>query len=196
MSINNNSSALKTILLSIDLFGVEPSLNYNNRDTFNTKTGGVTSLVFFMVLIMGCAYFGQELVNGQKPTILQADINDSHPRRFNLTLDKFGVFFGIQNSKDFIYYIDPTIYQIKTSIEFIDMTYDENNQPVFTFSSKPIRNEQCVLERHFPNFIKEFKSQPLNGLSCIHPDDANSVYIESTWGENSYAYLYAKILCV
>jgi hypothetical protein len=182
---------MKNILLSIDQFGVKPELNFNNEDKFNTKTGGVISILFFIVLILGCAYFSQELFNKQKPSILQADIYDSDPMRFNITPDNFGLFLGIED-KDFNYYIDPTIYQIKASIETVYRTFDNNNQPVFNFSSTPIRTEQCVLERHFPNFIEQFESQPLKGLNCIHPHDANSLFMDGFWGEESFVYLFAR----
>jgi hypothetical protein len=191
MSQNNNSSVFKTILHSIDLFGVKPRLNFNNRDKFNTKTGGAISILFFMVLIMGCIYFSQELFNKQKPSVLQADIYDSYPRQFNITPDRFSLFYGLQDT-DFNYYIDPTIYQLEVTLQTIYRTMDENNQPVFNYAYKLLRTEQCDLQRHFSYFVKDFEGQALAGLSCIHPDDAKALFIEGTWGEESYVYLSAK----
>jgi hypothetical protein len=189
----SKSSLFKTFLLKIDQFGIKPELNYNNSIKFKTKVGGAISLLFFITIAMGIIYFGKELFNKEHPSLIQANIYDQDPGRFNLTGDAFRFFVGIEDI-NFNYYIDPSIYTIAASLPIITRSMDPNGQPVFDYNNFiPLRVEQCKLNVHFANFKDQFDNQPLSSLLCINPNDADKTYLRGSFGEIEYAYLSIKL---
>jgi hypothetical protein len=172
---------IKNLLSSVDIFGVEPKLNMKRSDKHNSPTGGLISLMFLGVTIMGILYFGQELAYKTEPSVIESKSHDPNPSRFNLTMDVFNFFIGVSDSND--YFIDPLIYNLSAELALYSKI---NDTQVYNTQSIPLRTEKCELNRHFSSFSELFSNEGLGSYQCINPADSENLYLQGYKGNNVY----------
>jgi hypothetical protein len=182
MSRISPKEKVKRFLLAIDLFGVEPKLQMKSSSKFNSIIGGLISITFYIVTGLGILYFGQELFLREFPEVVESVEYEINPRRFNLTSNKFALFFGVSDSKD--YFIDPTVYQLQA--EFTSYYKDRLTQKTQVV---PLRFESCEAEKHFSGFAQQISMYNLSNYQCINTDDLNQVYLEGFWVMTNYTEL-------
>jgi hypothetical protein len=175
-------SRIKHFLSSVDIFGVEPKLNMKQSDKHNSAIGGLVSLVFLGVTIMGILYFGQELIYKKEPSVIETKTHDPEPGRFNLTIDKFNFFIGVSDSNN--YFIDPSVYSLSAELAYY---HKDNGSKNYTFTSIPLKVEKCSLNRHFSAFKDLFRNDDDLALyQCIDADDSNDLYLQGYKGSDVY----------
>jgi hypothetical protein len=182
------------IFISIDIFGVKPRLTVKQTYKYNSVTGGVFSFLFYICTLLGLVYFGMMLFIKTNPNILQTSLFDQSPYRYNLSLDNFGFFVGVENAANYSYYYDPSTYNVNFVLAVTDRYWDDAGKSFkFKNTNTKLRGERCLLDRHFPNYKEAFTDQDLSLYTCLHPDDAAIAFMEGTWGEKIYSTLKVDI---
>jgi hypothetical protein len=181
----SKSGGIAGVVKYIDLFGVEPRINIQQKAKYNTVLGGVISIFIYITIILGFVYFGQELVVKRNPTVIVSNQYDVEPQRFNLTKDKFNFVLQIQDGNSYAY-VDYSIFTVKVRCKTTTRTVDANGEPSYTYNTLYPRLEICNMARHFPNFVEQFAGQELSNSMCIHPDDSDSLSIQGVWGSAKY----------
>jgi hypothetical protein len=187
-----NENFLIHCLKLTDIFGVEPKLLYNNSSKHTTVLGGILSILVGITFALGFYAFGKEIFLKELPTTIFSNEYRTSPERFNLTQDKFNFFIGVQNT-NVEYYIDPSIINVKVALEKYTKVKSANGDVSFKFDSVKFDTEPCDLERHFGNLGYLFKDQPLNKLLCVDPKAYKQMFIEGTFGQDTYNYIQVQL---
>ena len=108
-------------LRSIDAFGAPIGVNYKGNDTYQTKLGGVVSLVTFVVILFYAVYqtYVMWSYTGSTFTSLQTAINlhgETIADAVDLGQDNFEVFLGLrQSTTGIIIQVPPEIGRLKAT---------------------------------------------------------------------------------
>jgi hypothetical protein len=191
MNYKNENFLIHCLRLT-DIFGVEPKLLYNNSSKHTTVLGGILSILVGITFALGFYAFGKEIFLKELPTTIFSNEYRTSPERFNLTQDKFNFFIGVQNT-DTEYYIDPSIVSVKVALEKYTKVKSANGDVSFKFDSVKFDTEPCDLERHFGNLGHLFKDQPLKQLLCVDPKAYKQIFIEGTFGQDTFSYIQVQL---
>jgi hypothetical protein len=185
MSPRIKTGKITNLLKFIDLFGVEPKINIQQSEKFNTIFGGLISILFYISILLGFFYFSQELVTKSNPTVILSNQYDIEPKRFDLTNNKFNFFIAIQDENS-AYYIDYSIFTVKIRLKTTTRTLDSEGKPSYTYDTQYPRLEICNITRHFPNFVQQFTGSDLSTSICVNPEDSDKFIIQGQWDSANY----------
>jgi hypothetical protein len=191
---NSHSEGISSRLLKfIDLFGLEPKIKIQNKEKYNTIFGGLISIFVSIAILMGFIYFGQELIVKKNPTVMLSNQYDTEPQRYNLTRNKFNFVFGMEDQNSQLY-VDFSIFYARAKMDIITRSVNANGVPTIVFDHVYLRVEICNKDRHFPYFFDLFSAIDLGKSMCIHPDDAELLYIQGMWGSSHYTAVSLDIM--
>lgn len=184
--LKHDRGAIYKSIVSLDYFGNQPHFLYNSLQKHQTFLGGLMSIFVYILVGLGFFAFGKELILKESPAVISSAEYLEVPERYNLSLSNFGFFYGVQD-KSYSYYVDPTIYTVDIKLLKFLTGKNPDGSVFFKDESKTLKHENCNLERHFPNFTDLFTGQDLPNLICIDPEDADSMYLTGSFGNEEFA---------
>jgi len=175
---------LKSIIRSIDFFGIKPKIMIDKSYKHKTLLGGIITIFISILILLGFIHFGRELIDKINPTVISSGFYQSNPDEYILKPDNFNFFIGIQN-KNSEYYVDPSL--VKLDAKYISFTRKIIDGKIdWTPVERSLNMEPCVLERHFQDFKQEFTGLPLSDLYCLNPNDYKNISLAGSWGEDLF----------
>ena len=118
----------------LDIIGTKPKMKVGTDSRHTSLLGGILCFFLYILMFMGLLYFGRDLVEKNDPITSMSTDYDVTPRRFNLTNDVFDFWVGLEDSS-YDYYIDPTIYNIHTTLAIKLTTVDKDGTLKFDYST-------------------------------------------------------------
>jgi hypothetical protein len=188
ISNSKQENFLSRLIKSVDKLGLTPQFLIERKQKYNTVSGGILSILIFILTLLACIFFGKELYLKADPTVILSNSFDKDARLFNLTAKNFNFFIGVQGI-DFVYYIDPTIYTLKIGINQISLIHMPNGDKDFKYNFNRYNLERCDLNKHFKNFKNQFETQDLENLLCLDQEKFDRIPLMGSFGDKQYQYL-------
>ena len=164
-NVNSNINFLKVM----DIFKTPITLSYNKRYSYETKFGGVLTIITFIIIFAYTISNLIDLLQGNNYTIISNEIEN-----YKYILDFSNVPFGFKliNSKGEDFPYDPTIYNYKiinTEYYFIQNSGDKT----INYVEEKIEFDYC--DKFFGN-NKFYKNLDISNLICIKPGQNLTMY--------------------
>lgn len=160
-----------------DYIGLRPQLTIKDKHLFQTKIGGLLSIIIILGTLSAAFYFGREIWEKSNPLVNSATVVDPSPKELVLDKLKWDFFFGLQYNNSL--YIDDEIYQVKTSM----YTYTNN-----TFHSQDYNTEPCKSDSFYSSTYEYFKTYVFKGARCISKSQNFPIQLNKLWGQEGFNY--------
>lgn len=131
--IQHKNNSFSNLILLTDQLGLALGFKVEGKTKYNSISGGILSILIYILCVLTYFLFGRELYLKQDPTVIQSNYFENDPRLFNLPSKNFNFFVGIQDI-DFNYYIDPTIYTLEIGLSQITVKNNSKNEEEFNFN--------------------------------------------------------------
>ncbi|KAL4474777.1 hypothetical protein ABPG74_001473 [Tetrahymena malaccensis] len=184
---------LENALKQVDMYGQSIQLNLNKKNKYNTVLGGIFSIIIFKLLLVGCWFFGKELVFKQNPQVISQQRVVDCPRRIDIKPDNLIIMMGVANGNA-QYFNDPTIYTFNAILQ-IQVT---NIDPITGKSTVQLKNQNITMRQCNTNDIgipateSYFNSLNIPALHCF--DTSNQeVYFDGDFNQKSFSQVYVYI---
>ncbi|EAR86659.2 transmembrane protein, putative (macronuclear) [Tetrahymena thermophila SB210] len=116
---------LEDYLKIFDIYGQNVQLNLNKKQKYNTVIGGVLSLLVFTLLLIGCWFFGKELIYKQNPSVISQERPVDCPKRIDVKPDNLIIMMGVANANA-QYFSDPRLFTVN-AIQQQQVSYIDQN---------------------------------------------------------------------
>ena len=127
-------------IYSFDIYGVDFSLRYKNKEKFPTKIGIILSIISILGIIIISVKSLVEIFNKNNFSLVS---NENKINNFyQIDLNDFPIFLGILDSNNIIQNFDERIYKIEAKSELVNIYY-ENNYRKLNKTYKTIILENC-----------------------------------------------------
>jgi hypothetical protein len=162
-----------------DIYGYVPSLQVNNKKSFQTDIGGILSILTGIVVVLSVWYFGKEILYKTQPNVMYSNLNYPDPLRVNFTQNNFLLALGLQNP-DYSMYINESIYSLEVTNFIIERK--DNGSVVSTANVEQAVRCSEINITLIPSY---FKGLDLNNLYCLKNGD---FYLQGDFGRSIWVY--------
>ena len=141
-------------IYSFDIYGVDFSLRYKNKEKFPTKIGIILSIISILGIIIISVKSMIDIFNKNNFSLVS---NENKINNFyQIDLNDFPIILGILDSNNIIQNIDESIYKIEAKSELVNIYY-ENNYRKLNKTYNKIILENCSNNSKLKkqNFFKE-----------------------------------------
>ncbi|KAL4503470.1 hypothetical protein ABPG73_017213 [Tetrahymena malaccensis] len=180
-------------LKQVDIYGQSIQLNLNKKNKYNTVFGGILSILIFQLMLVGCWFFGKELVFKQNPQVISQQRVVDCPRRIDIKPDNLIIMLGVANDNS-QYFYDPTIYTVN-AYQQIQVT---NVDPNTGISTVQLKNQNITMRLCNKNDIgisaaeSYFNTLNIPALHCFDTSK-QEVYFEGDFNQKSFSQIYVYI---
>ncbi|KAL4489270.1 hypothetical protein ABPG72_006334 [Tetrahymena utriculariae] len=175
------------------MYGQSIQLNLNKKNKYNTAFGGILSLVIFKLLLVGCWFFGKELIYKQNPQVIsQMRVVDS-PRRIDIRPDNLIIMMGVAN-ENAQYFSDPTIFTAN-AIQQVQVSYVDLNTGKTTIQLKNLNITMRLCNKNdigIPNTESYFNQLNFPALYCFDTSK-QPVYFEGDFNQKQFSQVFVYI---
>ena len=184
---------MRTLISSIDAFGIQPSLLIHSNRKHKSFFGGLLSIILIILLLLSLYHFGKELILKESPSVnLSSEFIHEHPKQINF-FNHFEFLISLLNDQylpvinEKIYYPQAFLYKIyinetgqKHSIRF-EVNVDTCDK-VFT------------KEHKLSQYVNQFE---LSQYYCISHNQNDyikeNLYINDYWGNEGFQMIQFKL---
>ena len=159
----------KSFLEMLDIYESSITFSYNNSYSYDTKFGGLLTIISFVVLLCYSVLSIISLFQGNNYTLIS---NESEDYKYILDFSKIPFAFKLVNAKGQDFPYDPTIYNYK----IIDTEYyykQNSNNKTIEYKEESIEYDYCekfIGKNKFYNFLN------VSNLLCIKPGQNLTMY--------------------
>lgn len=169
---------LPSTISKFDLIGKTPDINVQGRSTFNTFTGGILSILIFILTILTSFYFSREIWEKKNPKVNRSIVPNPLPGDIIIG-DEWDFFFGLQFNNTL--YIDNSIYTIKGRLfKFI---------PGEGLKMQEYKIEPCKNDSFRQNHKEHFLQYNINGAWCVSKENIPDLKISNVWGKPGFSFI-------
>ena len=164
---------------NIDYIGLRPQLTIENSMIFQTKVGGLLSILIMLGTFAAAIFFGREMWEKSNPVINSSTVVDPSPGELVLDKLKWDFVFGLQYNNKL--YIDDSIYQVKSTF----FTFSNG-----TFQEKDYKTEPCTVDSFYESTYNYFKSYGnlVQGGRCVSKNQDFKIQLNKLWGQQGFNY--------
>lgn len=162
----------------LDYLGTECKFYFDECDTFQTKFGGIFTVILGVVMLLLFIFFGRDFYLRTNPLVIAEVGTYSYYPDYYLSNANFTVVVGIETEKNDVLEDESEIY-----LEFYLYSYqykDESSR----LKKEPYPLVKCNAS-HFSN-DKESNADRFKRHKCV---DLNSLYVGGFWDSNSIFYI-------
>ncbi|KAL4427197.1 hypothetical protein ABPG74_013401 [Tetrahymena malaccensis] len=116
------------IFSKLDIYGVGLSLRYNQDQYFQTKFGGVITMLVVLLISVQVIFSLKEMIDKKNPEVIQSEQYNPNPERFDMKYDTFNFCVGVQYSGNFSHYIDESVYEVVAKQQIMQRIFNDNSQ--------------------------------------------------------------------
>lgn len=176
----------------IDIFGIRTEFQINNKSKFQTRSGGLFTLLFIGFFLFLLFELGGDIVYHKNPALGISQIYTPSPAETLVSRNGYFFMLGLQDSNS-NHFIDPSIYNITCHNGVRNVTTGE-------YSKTPIPLEPCTTD-HLPDDpqLKTYFETLVGGVDylkniyCIKRGYDNIFSIKGEWDQEIFKYLQVKI---
>jgi hypothetical protein len=178
---------MRKILKKLDHFAISPTLNIGKESKYQSYSGGIASIIVFVLVFLTAINFSQNLFFKKNPSIVISQKNFAVIPSFDLSNYKLGYFFnGFYMGKLY----DPTILTFSAGVlrSFISLNGTQE------FRMTPLELEKCTLDRYQPFDDKEILSRlNMDNNVCFTEKESKNLKLEGGWGQSEFSMIYVDI---
>ena len=173
---------IKKLLTKIDIFGINFTFRYREKEKYQTSIGGFFFLLFLIaVLVMGIYYF-IPFINRKNYTIVYYTMNLASTEEVQLFSSESNIAFGLScenNDKetrkieDLLYIETKYVYYIKN----LDGTFHKEGRKLIT--------NKCTHEDFYNKYESQFDYLSLSSLECMQNKD---ISVQGTYADQIFSY--------
>ena len=165
-----------SLFKKLDIFGVPPLFTIRGSSTFRTNTGSSLTIICCVLIIIYFYFFLNQMINHKSPNLHSSILYDITPPEIKLHRNNFTFIFGLQN-KEYINYIDESIYKVKAFQNKLTLKNDGN----YNYENFPLKIMKCN-EYNIQIIPENFNKLPLNNLYCIDNNlNLKGEYMKENW---------------
>ncbi|EWS72548.1 transmembrane protein, putative (macronuclear) [Tetrahymena thermophila SB210] len=116
------------IFSKLDFYGVGLSLRYNEDQYFQTKFGGVITLIVAFLIGVQFIFSIKEVIDKKNPEVIQSEQYNPNPERFDMKYDTFNFCIGVQHSGNYSHYIDESVYEVIAKQQIMQRVFNNSTQ--------------------------------------------------------------------
>ncbi|EAR86274.1 transmembrane protein, putative (macronuclear) [Tetrahymena thermophila SB210] len=177
-------------LKQVDMYGQSIQLNLNKKNKYNTVFGGILSIFIFELFLVGCWFFGKELIYKQNPQVISQQRVVDNPRRVDIKPDNLILMLGVSNDNS-QYYSDPTIFTVNAyqqiQVNYVD---PKTGKSTIQLKNQNINMRLCnENDIGIPSTEDYFKTLNIPALYCFDTSQ-QPVYFEGDFNQESFSQIY------
>ncbi|KAL4465518.1 hypothetical protein ABPG72_001621 [Tetrahymena utriculariae] len=174
------------IFSKLDIYGVGLSLRYNQDQYFQTKFGGVITLIVVFLIGVQIIFSLKEMIDKKNPQVIQSEQYNSNPERFDMKFDTFNFCLGVQHSGNYSHYVDESIYEIIARQQIMQRVFNDSSQQFeqkYTFVDIPMK--PCTHSSFSIQETQEYfqKLPGVNRMYCLN-NIQQELFIQGNYDQN------------
>ncbi|KAL4492605.1 hypothetical protein ABPG72_007718 [Tetrahymena utriculariae] len=179
-------------LKKIDIFGVGINIKFNKREKYQTKLGGLFSVVVYILMLVYSLNLLNIILKKTDPIVIFEQNSVSQPQRFDLDSQKFSIVFALLN-ENLDPFIDETLYGMSGQIYYRNKIWNNQAQKyqedvgTQEFQMIPC-TEQSFQEPHSRDY---FLNLNYTNMYCIR--DTSQLFIEGQFDADRFTMLKINI---
>ncbi|EAR90122.2 transmembrane protein, putative (macronuclear) [Tetrahymena thermophila SB210] len=185
-------SKIQDLFRSIDIYGQRIDINFQNKQVYKTIYGGAITFIIGIFFIVGCWFFGDQLINRRNPSVIFSERYVEQAQRINITSDNLIIMFGVSDKQSQLW-VDPTIFQLRAVQQILQLN---NNTQNGQYERKLISVNKTIKicdqsDIGIPEVYNYFSKLSLNKLFCF--EKGQDLYMQGDFDAQQFAQLYVYI---
>ena len=179
---------IKRLLTKIDIFGINFTFRYKDKETFQTSLGGFFLLLFLIaVIVMGIYYF-IPFVNRKNYTIVYYTMNLAATEEVSLFASESNFAFGLscENNNKETKKIEDLLY-IQTKYVY----YIKNMDGTFYKDPRELQTNKCTYADFYNKYNSQFDYLSLSKLECMQNKD---ITVQGIYADQIFSYFEFTVL--
>ena len=179
---------IKRLLTKIDIFGINFTFRYKDKETFQTSLGGFFLVLFLIaVIVMGIYYF-IPFVNRKNYTIVYYTMNLAATEEVSLFASESNFAFGLscENNNKETKKIEDLLY-IQTKYVY----YIKNMDGTFYKDPRELQTNKCTYADFYNKYNSQFDYLSLSKLECMQNKD---ITVQGIYADQIFSYFEFTVL--
>ncbi|KAL4446093.1 hypothetical protein ABPG74_021632 [Tetrahymena malaccensis] len=179
-------------LQKIDIFGVGVNIKFDKREKYQTKLGGLFSVVVFILMLVYSLNLLNIILRKTDPIVIFEQNSVSQPQRFDLDSQNFSIAFALLN-ENLDPFIDDTLYSMSGQIYYRNKIWNNQTQKYQEdVGTQEFQMIPCT-EQSFqePNSRNYFLNLNYTNMYCIK--DSSQLFIEGQFDADRFTMLKINI---
>jgi len=179
---------IKRLLTKIDIFGINFTFRYKDKETYQTSLGGFFLVLFLIaVIVMGIYYF-IPFVNRKNYTIVYYTMNLAATEEVSLFASESNFAFGLscENNNKETKKIEDLLY-IQTKYVY----YIKNMDGTFYKDPRELQTNKCTYADFYNKYNSQFDYLSLSKLECMQNKD---ITVQGIYADQIFSYFEFTVL--
>ncbi|EAS04164.2 transmembrane protein, putative (macronuclear) [Tetrahymena thermophila SB210] len=175
-------------LQKIDIFGVGVNIKFNKREKYQTKLGGLFSVVVYILMLVYSMNLLNIILKKTDPIVIFEQNSVTQPQRFDLNPQNFSIAFALLN-ENLDPFIDQTLYSMNGQIYYRNKIWNNQTQKYTEdVGTQEFQVIPCT-EQSFqePNSRNYFLNLNYTNMYCIK--DTSQLFIEGQFDADRFTML-------
>ena len=181
-------NSFKNFLRAIDIFGINFSFRYKNKEKYQTSLGGFIVILFCIVVVVVEIYYFIPFANRKNYTIVYYQMNLAATEEVNLfeSNSNFAVGLTCEENKNEKYLITDLLNLVSKYVIFT-----KNRDGTFNKVKTTLVNHKCTYDDFYNKYDKEMDYMGVQNFECIADKTAT---IQGIYADEVFSYFEFSVI--